>query len=292
MREIVEKITNIPVHPRAPYAGDFYFLALSGAHQDAIRKGFAKRDDIENGDEMAARKVDGSASTNGHVNGLMDKIARNASSHMVNGHAEKHSGAWRVPYLPMDPADVGVEQASIIGINSQSGKSGILWILQHTLGLHPPKGLAINFSQIIKAVSLEAKRDLPAEEICDLFLRTYQKTLQDGSDNRIERLLGSVDVYSEVDVGHAIKSVDAQAEVAEVVHKAVKRVSVALDVRLNCCEYASHLVERTGERVAFVKCSVDVDSGGNETWGIGFGSELGTAYMSAILSTVAVSKPI
>lgn len=254
VRAIVEDITKIPVHPRAPYVGDYYFLALSGTHQDAIRKGFSRRDD------------GGRAMSDGTMNGT-DKTK-----------------AWCVPYLPMDPADVGIEQANIIGISSQSGKSGILWMLQHTLGLHPPKELAMLFSQAIKNTSMEQKQQLAAKEICSLFLDTYHERRFNDGVAQLSRE-GSPNIVS-IDIGSLEKHIPKETEDSVVMHSAVAKLSHALDVDLSCVEYSSHIVEKRAQTSAFVKCSVD--GKGSGSWGVGIGSGLAMAYLSAIVSSVTV----
>ncbi|PYH82674.1 aldolase, partial [Aspergillus uvarum CBS 121591] len=131
IRRVYEEVTQLPVHPRTPYSGDYYFRAFSGAHQDAIRKGLNRR-------------------------------AANPSR-----------SAWRVPYLPLDPADLGISFDSVIGVNSQSGKGGVAWLIQQGLGLTLPGQLAVLFSRIVKVQSVAWERGLAAEEVCALFLESY-----------------------------------------------------------------------------------------------------------------------
>ncbi|KAJ5798353.1 Pyruvate carboxyltransferase [Penicillium pulvis] len=135
IRKIVEKITQIPVHIRAPYAGDSVFMAYSGSHQDAINKGFKKW-------------RDGKA-------------------------APDRSSIWKVPYLPIDPEDIGASYEAVIRINSQSGKGGVAWILQRTLNLELPKEFQQAFSKVVKSESEEKERWLTEAEITHSFLRHY-----------------------------------------------------------------------------------------------------------------------
>jgi 2-isopropylmalate synthase len=270
VRAVVEGITKIPVHPRAPYAGDFFFLALSGAHQDAIRKGFLRRDAEDSAICNGNGHLDGSPNVNG------------------NSNLERKGRRWQVPYLPMDPADVGVTQAKIIGINSQSGKSGILWMLEHTLGLHPPKELAIIYSQLIKHISIEQKRELRADEICGLFLDTYHEA---GFRDR-----GTVKLCHAKN--HHVLSIDItdlemritknMGNEDEVVQEIITEVSRALSVPLSCGLYSSHVVRKTAEVAAFVRCATDDNTGSRELWGVGLGPDLSLAYISAVLSSVTV----
>ncbi|KAL4901750.1 hypothetical protein BDW74DRAFT_181465 [Aspergillus multicolor] len=134
IRATIEQITQIPVHMRAPYAGDSVFMAYSGSHQDAINKGFKKW--------RQPAAADGKA-------------------------------LWKVPYLPIDPADIGATYEAVIRVNSQSGKGGVAWVLQRTLDLELPKEFQVGFSKVVKAESEGLGRWLTEEEITQSFFRHY-----------------------------------------------------------------------------------------------------------------------
>lgn len=131
--DIVEKSNKIPIHPRAPYGGQLVVCAFSGSHQDAIKKGF---------------------------------VARQASG-------ADHESPWEMPYLPLDPQDIGRTYEAIIRVNSQSGKGGVAWIIQRTLELDLPRGLQIAFSKIVQRETDMLGRELQAAEIKDLFVDAY-----------------------------------------------------------------------------------------------------------------------
>ena len=131
--EIVEKSNKIPVHPRAPYGGELVCCAFSGSHQDAIKKGFNARD------AAGLSKED----------------------------------PWIMPYLPLDPQDIGRNYEAIIRVNSQSGKGGVAWIIARQLELDLPRGLQIAFSKIVQKETDMLGRELQATEIKDLFVETY-----------------------------------------------------------------------------------------------------------------------
>src|SRR6185437_3740142 len=109
----VEHCDQLPVHPRHPYGGELVFTAFSGSHQDAIKKGLAERARL-----LAAGPV-----------------------------------AWDVPYLPIDPADVGRTYEAVIRVNSQSGKGGIAYLLERDYGLTLPRLLQIEFSHVVQAIT-------------------------------------------------------------------------------------------------------------------------------------------
>lgn len=131
---MVESCTKIPVHQRAPYGGSLVCAAFSGSHQDAIRKGFQNR----------------------RRQGLSSE--------------DQWSG---MPYLPLDPQDIGRNYEAIIRVNSQSGKGGIAFILQSKLQLELRRGLQIAFSNVVQRRAEELGRELLADEITQLFETTY-----------------------------------------------------------------------------------------------------------------------
>ncbi|KAL8662202.1 MAG: hypothetical protein Q9202_004884 [Teloschistes flavicans] len=131
--DIVEECNKIPVHPRAPYGGQLVVCAFSGSHQDAINKGFQ------------ARKASGATCED----------------------------QWQLPYLPLDPQDIGRTYEAIIRVNSQSGKGGVAWIIQRSLELELPRGLQISFSKIVQRQADALGRELLPTELCDLFQNAY-----------------------------------------------------------------------------------------------------------------------
>ncbi|CVK88425.1 probable 2-isopropylmalalate synthase [Fusarium mangiferae] len=132
--DMVESCTKIPVHQRAPYGGSLVCAAFSGSHQDAIKKGFQDR----------------------KAKGL--------------GHEDPWNG---MPYLPLDPRDIGRNYEAIIRVNSQSGKGGSAFIVHTKLQLDLPRGLQVAFSKVVQKKSEEVGRELLANEITSLFENTY-----------------------------------------------------------------------------------------------------------------------
>ncbi|KAH7166282.1 2-isopropylmalate synthase [Dactylonectria macrodidyma] len=131
--DVVENCNKIPVHPRAPYAGSLVVCAFSGSHQDAIAKGFQNR----------------------------------------QREGKTFEDYWEVPYLPLDPEDIGRTYEAIIRVNSQSGKGGAAWIILRKLQLDIPRGLQVAFSSIVQKQADGLGRELLPEEITDLFETTY-----------------------------------------------------------------------------------------------------------------------
>lgn len=131
--DVVEVSNKIPVHPRAPYGGSLVVCAFSGSHQDAIKKGFQARKQTKATDDTH----------------------------------------WQLPYLPLDPQDIGRTYEAVIRVNSQSGKGGAAWIILRNLELDLPRGLQIAFGKVVQQRADEVGRELLSVEIQDLFEQTY-----------------------------------------------------------------------------------------------------------------------
>lgn len=138
IRRVVEHSNRIEVHPRHPYVGDLVHTAFSGTHQDAIKKGFAEH------------------------------RARAAATGMPEAQLE-----WRVPYLPIDPADLGRSYDAVIRVNSQSGKGGIAYLLEHDFGIELPRRLQIDFARHVQRRTDTTGSELEAPQLLDLFERAY-----------------------------------------------------------------------------------------------------------------------
>jgi 2-isopropylmalate synthase len=129
----VERLTGMPIYYRQPYAGEYVFTAFSGSHQDAIRKGLNKLDEAP----------------------------------------DKFGVGWKVPYLHIDPTDLGRKYESLIRINSQSGKGGIVWVLEHEFGLLPPKPMHPEIGAAIQEYADELRREISSNEIYQIFQDTF-----------------------------------------------------------------------------------------------------------------------
>ena len=136
--DIVNQCNDMPVHPRHPYAGELVFTAFSGSHQDAIKKGF----------EVQARRHKEAA-------------------------ARGEPQIWEMPYLPIDPLDLGCNYEAVIRVNSQSGKGGIAYLVKQNLGLDMPRKMQIAFYQVIQEISDKEAREVTVEDITTAFRRSY-----------------------------------------------------------------------------------------------------------------------
>lgn len=137
--DVVTQCNDLPIHPRHPYAGELVFTAFSGSHQDAIKKGFE------------AQQI------------------RHAEA-----AAKGEPQYWDIPYLPVDPADLGLTYEAVIRVNSQSGKGGIAYLIKQHLGLDMPRKMQISFYQVIQAISDREAREMTVDDITTAFRSTYR----------------------------------------------------------------------------------------------------------------------
>jgi 2-isopropylmalate synthase len=128
-----EYCTQLPVHPRHPYAGELVYTAFSGSHQDAIKKGF---------DALKKRNDD----------------------------------FFEVPYLPLDPKDLGRTYEAVIRVNSQSGKGGVAYLLKEDHGLDLPRLCQVEFSRVVQEVTDRTGKEMTSANIWQLFQDTYLRT--------------------------------------------------------------------------------------------------------------------
>ena len=244
----VEHCNQLPVHPRHPYGGDLVFTAFSGSHQDAIKKGLAAR------------------------------VAEMARGNLV----------WDVPYLPIDPADVGRTYDAVIRVNSQSGKGGIAYLLERDYGLALPRLLQIEFSQVIQRIADATGKELAPADIRAAFDREYiaatlplayagHRAQHNVTDGTIEQLAAhlSLDGVEWVLTGSGNGPVDA------FVH--ALRGEGGLDIHVQT--YHEHAVG-AGEdatAVAYVQLRVGTEQ---TVYGVGLDPNIVTATLRAVVSAV------
>ena len=138
IRRTVEHCNGIEIHPRHPYVGDLVHTAFSGTHQDAIKKGFAEHRSRAAAEGRPERQIE-----------------------------------WRVPYLPVDPADIGRSYDAVIRVNSQSGKGGIAYLLEAEYGLELPRRLQIDFARHVQRHTDERGSEVTAAQLWDIFRTAY-----------------------------------------------------------------------------------------------------------------------
>ncbi|KAI0095721.1 Isopropylmalate/homocitrate/citramalate synthase [Nemania sp. FL0031] len=263
--DMVESCTKIPVHQRAPYGGSLVCAAFSGSHQDAIKKGFQNRQRL----------------------GLSSEDPWN-----------------KMPYLPLDPQDIGRNYEAIIRVNSQSGKGGSAFILQAKLELDLPRGLQVAFSTVVQRRAEELGRELLANEITDLFETTYflhnnphfslvdYSIRPDRSQSPMPAGLGKTqDTKDLIRIFEGVVLVDGKefqlrgrgnGPISSMI-AALKKVNIDLDVN----DYKEHAIgEGRGVKAAsYIECR---SAGNNQTvWGVGIHEDVVQSSLIALLSAAS-----
>ncbi len=252
IRRTVEYCNQLPVHPRHPYAGDLVYTAFSGSHQDAIKKGF-------------------------------EALERDAAA----AGMPLRDFRWEVPYLPIDPQDVGRSYEAVIRVNSQSGKGGVAYIMKAGHQLDLPRRLQIEFSRVIQAHTDEEGGEVTPAQMWQVFADEY---LADGPVALLTHQTSSV-----VDAKHTLSveiRVDGEPRQVEgtgngpISAFCAALGSVGIGVRV--LDYAEHALSAgtDAQAAAYVECEI----GDRVWWGVGVDPNTATASMRAVLSALNRSR--
>jgi 2-isopropylmalate synthase len=253
IRRTVEYCNQIPVHERHPYGGDLVFTAFSGSHQDAINKG------------LNAMKADA------------DKAGVSVEDFR-----------WEVPYLPIDPQDVGRTYEAVIRVNSQSGKGGVAYIMRTEHRLDLPRRLQIEFSQVIQRVTDTEGGEVAPAAMWSTFSQEY---LPDPQAPWGRLSLVSVKQDSDVDGETTIETIVKDGgELVTLGGKGNGPIAAfcnalqthGIDVRV--LDYAEHAMSSGGDATAasYLECAV----GDRVLWGVGIDPSITTSSLKAIISAV------
>ena len=263
IRRTVEYCTQLPVHPRHPYAGDLVYTAFSGSHQDAIKKGLEA---LEQTAAEAGRPVE--------------------------------EMPWEAPYLPIDPKDVGRTYEAVIRVNSQSGKGGVAYILRADHKLDLPRRLQIEFSRAVQRHTDDEGGEMTPEAIWDAFRAEYLDRETPLKLNSVhtssaagEKDALTVNVYVDGEIrtlegtgnGPIAAFVDAiNGLAADEVAKGNAMFDNRTDVRV--LDYHEHALSSGGDALAaaYVECAV----GDQIVWGVGVDANIVTASLKAVISAV------
>jgi 2-isopropylmalate synthase len=256
IRRTVEYCTQLPVHPRHPYAGDLVYTAFSGSHQDAIKKGL---EDLE----RQARELD----------------------------VPVEQVPWEAPYLPIDPKDVGRSYEAVIRVNSQSGKGGVAYILKAEHKLDLPRRAQIEFSRVVQERTDADGGEMSADAIWEVFSSEYlhrETPLQLDSVHTSsaagERDALTVGVHVDGEL-HSLEG-SGNGPIAAFVD-AINGLRQGFDVRV--LDYAEHALSSGGDAVAaaYVECSLTGPTGETVVlWGVGIDANIVTASLKAVISAV------
>ncbi|WP_228759850.1 2-isopropylmalate synthase [Pseudactinotalea sp. HY158] len=258
IRRTVEHCTRMDVHPRHPYGGDLVYTAFSGSHQDAIKKGF----------DLRRQQVQAAGGDDAAV-------------------------VWNMPYLPVDPADVGRSYEAVIRVNSQSGKGGVAYLLASSRQLDLPRRLQIEFAREVQAHNETDGGEATAETLWQLFSDEYlPATAENGLTPWGRFALGATQVTSAGDGGDDQLTVTLTDAGVERVLTGAGNGPVAAFVEVlgesgvpvKVLDYAEHALSEGDDAsaVAYVECEV----GDRVIWGVGIDPSITTASLKAIISAV------
>src|ERR1019366_1359196 len=166
--DVYERSTGMTVPARQPYAGELVFTAFSGSHQDAIKKGLHEWETVQGSLDDGLKLYAAGATTP-----IAESFDRHGTSsppqQQTMGSQPSHSGFWDVPYLTIDPTDIGREYREVIRVNSQSGKGGVAYLLEQELGIALPKNFQREFGIIASSAIDRLGREVSQAEIKNLF---------------------------------------------------------------------------------------------------------------------------
>ncbi|MEU3162950.1 2-isopropylmalate synthase [Streptosporangium sp. NPDC006930] len=253
IRRVTEYCTQLPVHPRHPWGGELVYTAFSGSHQDAIKKGF-------------------------------EHLERDAAAAGV----PVEEFTWAVPYLPIDPKDIGRTYEAVIRVNSQSGKGGVAYIMKADHHLDLPRRLQIEFSRAVQAHTDTVGGEVNATRMWEVFTDEYlpnpaspwgrlgllaHRTTSrgDGKDaiSADLRLDGEIREVEGVGNGPISAFCDALARVG---------------VQVRVLDYAEHAMSAgtDAKAASYIECEI----AGRTLWGVGIDSNTTTASLKAVISAV------
>ena len=267
VRRIVERATDMDVPPRTPYAGELVYTSFSGSHQDAIKKGFAAR-----AKQVDAKKAEGLTKADAEI-----------------------AVPWSMPYLPIDPHDVGRSYEAVVRVNSQSGKGGVAYLLGTTRKLELPRRLQIEFSRIVqrhtdtyggevdgaRLWSIFADEYLPAAAAPEAELSRWGRfelrgaTLTSTGDDKDSTLTVTL-----VDDGQEKHLTAAGNGPLDAFVTALE--GTGLSVRI--LDYAEHALSEghDAKAASYVECEVD----GQVLWGVGIDPSITTSSFKAVISAL------
>ena len=288
IRKTVEYCNQIKISERHPYAGNFVFTAFSGSHQDAIKKGLEAR-------QVAADRAGAD----------LDKFV------------------WLVPYLPIDPKDIGRSYEAIIRVNSQSGKGGMAYLLKTNHNLDLPKRLQVEFDKVVQNYADETKKEVKDEDIWRLFKDEYLPVEESGAtaagvvvgDSKDETLeqwgrlkLLKVSVSSGEDGSDTVlkaRILDRGVNVGvdEPVEREVSGIGNGpiaaflnavsnFGVEASVMDYVEHTMSVGTDAMAasYVECQIGEEDNTSIVWGVGIDTSIVTSSLKAIISAINRSE--
>ncbi|WIW68533.1 2-isopropylmalate synthase [Kocuria sp. ChxB] len=255
IRRTVEHCNQLPVPERSPYGGDLVFTAFSGSHQDAIKKGF-------------------------------EAMQRDAEQQGVGVDDLE----WAVPYLPIDPKDVGRSYEAVIRVNSQSGKGGVAYLLKSEYGIDLPRRAQIEFSGAVQKYTETSGSEVSAQQLWKIFSDEYLPTT-DGTSRWGHYRITSISTHAEDEGGTVLEiGLDVGGEHRERTAQGTGPIDALInlfnqegvDVRL--LDYTEHTLSASSNAQA--ASYVELAVGDRVLWGAGMDSNTTRASLKAVISAV------
>jgi len=255
IKRTVEYCNQLPVPERSPYGGDLVYTAFSGSHQDAIKKGF-------------------------------EHLKRDADAAGVDMDAF----TWGVPYLPIDPKDVGRSYEAVIRVNSQSGKGGVAYLLKADHNLDLPRKLQIEFSRVVQSHTDSAGGEVTSEELWRIFTDEYLPAADPSMKwGRFElrRMRSESEMDGVVNLSVVLRDGPGELETSGTGNGPVSAFIDVLSrqgVQLRLLDYVEHTLSAGGDALAASYIELEVN--GKNLWGVGIDGDIATASLKALISAV------
>lgn len=255
VRRTVEYCNQLKVDERHPWGGDLVYTAFSGSHQDAIKKGF----------EAMAIKA--------------EEQGKNVDD-----------TEWEVPYLPVDPRDLGRTYEAVIRVNSQSGKGGVAYLLKEHHNLDLPRRLQVEFSGLVQERTDSEGGEMSAEDIWQQFIHEYLPAEQvEDKWGRLEifgtRTQTEMDGTTALDI--KLRVADETREISTTGNGPIDAFLKALETKgydVKLFDYVEHTLSASGDALA--AAYVELETNGQRLWGVGIDPDISNASLKAIVSSV------
>ena len=255
IKRTVEYCNQLPVHERSPYGGDLVYTAFSGSHQDAIKKGFE----------------------------LMHKEAEEKGVSIDDL-------VWAVPYLPIDPKDVGRSYEAVIRVNSQSGKGGVAYLLKSDHSLDLPRKLQIEFSRVVQNKTDSDGGEVTSEALWEIFTDEYLPST-DPSNKwgrfELKRMRTASEMDGVVNLDVVLRDGANEIELSGTGNGPISAFIDVLGksgVEVSLLDYVEHTLSEGGDALA--AAYIELQVGDVNLWGVGIDGDIATASLKALISGV------
>ena len=255
IKRTVEYCNQLPVPERSPYGGDLVYTAFSGSHQDAIKKGF---EHLERDAKAAGQEVD--------------------------------DFTWAVPYLPIDPKDVGRNYEAVIRVNSQSGKGGVAYLMKTDHSLDLPRKLQIEFSKVVQGHTDTLGGEVSSKQLWEIFQDEYLPSVVDElkwGKFELRRMRSESEMDGIVNLSVVLRDGESELDAKGTGNGPISAFidilsQNGIDVRV--LDYVEHTMSTGGD--ANAAAYIELDVAGKVLWGVGIDGDIAVASLKALISSV------